>query len=117
MPEVSYRRRYQRDGASAARIEEVAREVLAELADPDSEASRTAERAGLDRATLVDGRVEVTEGEQGAEPILTTIIIGIAISAGSKIAETFWKEVIWPRIRRRLGADALGAPTAPAAQE
>lgn len=114
MPEVSFRQRYQRDGASAARIEEVAREVLAELTDPDSEASRAAGRAGLDPAVLADGRVKVTEGEQGAEPILTTIVVAIVISAGSKIAESLWTDVIWPRIRRRLGADALGPPTAPA---
>ena len=32
--------------------------------------------------------VEVREGRQGAEPILTTILVGIAVKAGSTVAET-----------------------------
>ena len=32
-----------------------------------------------------------------------------AWGAGSKVAESLWKDVLWPRIRRRLGVRALGA--------
>lgn len=113
MSALTSRQRFQRGEATAAELEDVARDVLAELTEPDSEASRVARDAGLDPADLVAARVEVTEGEQGAEPFLTTIIIGIAVSAGSKVAETLWTEVVWPRIRRRLGARALGDPEAP----
>jgi hypothetical protein len=108
MSSVALRWRFDRGEASAAEIDEVAREVLAELRDPASEASAAAIAAGLDRASLHDARSEVTEGEQGAEPILTTIVVGIVVSAGSKVAETLWKDVVWPRVRRRLGARALG---------
>ncbi|MGI9000688.1 MAG: hypothetical protein ACR2GH_03385 [Pseudonocardia sp.] len=117
MTALTTRQRYQRGQATAAQIEGVAREILAELADPDSEASRAASHAGLDPGALTDAHAEVVEGEQGAEPILTTIIVGIAVQAGATVAATLWKEVIWPRIRRRLGADALGAPVAPAKEQ
>jgi hypothetical protein len=113
MSAVALRRRFARGEATAAEIEDVAREVLGELRDPDSEASGAARAAGLDPHALTDARPEVTEGEQGVEPVLTTIIVGITISAGSKVAETLWKDVVWPRVRRRLGVHALGAEKDP----
>jgi hypothetical protein len=58
----------------------------------------------------------VVEGEQGAEPILTSIIVGIVSAAGARAAESLWVDVLWPRIRRKLGADALG-PAAPPPEE
>ena len=104
--------RFERGDATATEIQEVAREVLTELREPGSEASAAAGTAGLDPADVADARAEVTDGEHGAEPILTTIIVGIAVSAGSKVAESLWKDVLWLRIRRRLGARALGAEKA-----
>jgi hypothetical protein len=105
-------RRFERGDATATEIEDVARVVLVELREPGSEASAAARMAGLDPAALADARTEVTDGEHGAEPILTTIVVGIAVSAGSKMAESLWTDVLWPRIRRRLGARALGAEKA-----
>lgn len=110
MSAITTTKRFVRGSAPASRIEDVAREVLAELGDPASEASSAAQRAGLAQADLADARVEVTEAEHGADPFLTPIVIGIAVAAGSTVAETLWKDVLWPRIRRRLGADAIGEP-------
>jgi hypothetical protein len=102
--------RYQRGDASAEQLQEVVDEIVRQLAAPDSEAAQAAHAAGL--GDLTELRAEISEGAQGVEPILTTIIVGIAVSAGSKVAETLWADVIWPRLRRRLGARALGARTA-----
>lgn len=110
MSDTEYRQRFQRDAASAAQIQRFAREVLAELDAPDSEAARAAAAARLDPADLAGAEIQVVEGEQGLEPVLTTILVSLVVSAGSMIAETLWKDVIWPRVRRRLGADALGPP-------
>jgi hypothetical protein len=104
--------RYQRGDASAAQLQEVVDEVLQQLAESDSEVAHAARAAGLGPAELSGVRAEIREGEQGAEPVLTTIIVGIAVAAGSRVAETLWDQVIWPRLRRRLGAKALGARTA-----
>ena len=105
--------RFERGDATATEIEDVACEVLAELREPGSQASAAARSACLDPASVADARAEVTDGEQGAEPILTTIVVGIGVSAGSKVAKSLWKDVLWPRIRRRLGVRALGAEKAP----
>lgn len=112
MTDVAYQQRFQRGAASADLIGGVVREVLAEVGVPGSEATRAADGAGLDPARLAGARVEITEGEQGAEPFLTTIVVSIAATAGSKVLESFWTDVIWPRVRRRLGADALGPKVA-----
>lgn len=113
MPALTIRQTFERGAAPASKMDAVAREVLAELGDPASEASSTAAAAGLDPAALADARVEITEAKQGLDPFFTPIIVAIAVSAGSKIAETLWTEVIWPRIRRRLGKDAMGDAIAP----
>ena len=108
MVDADYRLRFRRGAAGAEPIDGVVRDVLGELGVPGSEATRAADRAGLDPARLAGARVEVAEGEQGAEPVLTTIVVSIAATAGSKVLESFWNDVLWPRIRRRLGVDVLG---------
>jgi hypothetical protein len=100
--------RFERGDAGADEIQSSVNEILSQLADPTSEVSGAARAAGLDLAGLGDVAVEVREGRQGAEPILTTIVVGIAIKAGSTAAETVWRAVIWPRLRRRLGVRVLG---------
>jgi hypothetical protein len=109
---VTSEQRYQRGDASAAQLQEVVDEVLEQLAEPDGDVCNSVRAAGLEPAELSGVRAEVREGEQGAEPVLTTIVVGIVVAAGSKVAETLWNEVIWPRLRRRLGVKALGARTA-----
>jgi hypothetical protein len=51
--------------------------------------------------------IEVREGGQGFEPVLTSIIVGITVNAGTKAVEAFWTKVLWPRLRRRLGPRAI----------
>jgi hypothetical protein len=103
--------RFARGDATAHELQSVVDEVLAQLTDPSSEAARAARRAGAEPAELSAATVRVREGEHGAEPLLTTILVGIAVSAGSRVVETFWTDVIWPQVRRRLGVAALGKRT------
>ena len=105
MTDVAYQQRFQRGAASADLIGGVVREVLAEVGVPSSEATWAADGAGLDPTRLAGARVEITEGEQGAEPLLTTIVVSIAATAGSKVLESFCTHVIWPE------SDAGWAPT------
>jgi hypothetical protein len=100
--------RFARGDAGADEIQASVDEIVAHLADPDSEESGAARAAGIEPADLGEVTVDVREGRQGAEPILTAILIGVAVKAGSTVAETLWREVIWPRLRRRLGARVLG---------
>jgi hypothetical protein len=99
---------FARGDQGAEQLQAVIDEVLAELGDPSSEAADAARAADLNPDDVSGAAVEVREGGQGAEPLLTTIVVGIAIHAGSKIAESLWLEVLWPRLRRRLGTRAVG---------
>jgi hypothetical protein len=105
---------FRRGDTTAQELQQIVDEVLAELAEPDSEAARSARSAGVELGDLTGAQVLIREGEQGAEPILTTILVGIAISASSKVAESLWNDILWPRLRRRLGARALGDPVSDA---
>ncbi|MFN2494642.1 MAG: hypothetical protein ABR608_01865 [Pseudonocardiaceae bacterium] len=117
MTPVISEQRYQRGDASAEALQEVVDEVLEQLAEPDSEVARAARAAGLQPGELSGVSAEVREGAQGAEPVLTTIVVSIAVAAGSKVAGTLWDEIIWPRLRRRLGVKALGARSAAPEEE
>ena len=107
MTEETLQMEFRRGDASADELQQVVDEVLAELSAPDSEVGLAAQQAGLDADDLVGVEVNVREGQQGVEPVLTTILVGILVSAGSKVAESLWKDVIWPRIRKRLGWTAV----------
>lgn len=109
MNDVRYKMRYRRGDATADEIRAVADDLIRELADPTSEAGAEAMAAGIDPASVRGAvTVEVEETAQGAEPFLTAVLVGITVSAGSQIAESIWKDLLWPRIKRRLGAGALG---------
>ncbi|MET9311739.1 hypothetical protein ABZX12_07950 [Kribbella sp. NPDC003505] len=99
--------RFARGDAGADTIQAAVDDIVAELKDPSSEASTAVQQAGVDLQEITDLKVDVKEGAQGLEPFVTPILIGITVSVGSKIAETLWKEVIWPRLRRRLGVNVL----------
>src|SRR5436309_1867458 len=99
--------RYRRGDASADEIAAVVAEILACADDAGGTLAAEASAAGIDPDALAGASVEVREGAQGLEPALTTIIVGITTQTTSAIAESLWTEVIWPRLRRRLGSRAL----------
>ncbi|HET8657960.1 MAG TPA: hypothetical protein VFM55_03070 [Micromonosporaceae bacterium] len=100
--------RFARGDATADEIQSVVDDLLAYLREPSSDQTRAARRTGAEPAALAGATVWVREGEQGAEPLLTTILVGIAVSASSRVIESFWADVFWPYLRRRLGSASLG---------
>jgi hypothetical protein len=98
---------YQRGDASAGEISAVVREILSDREHATSDLAKRAADAGIDPALLAGVSVEVSEDGQGLEPILTSIVIGLTVRAAEAIAENIWTKVIWPLVRRRLGATAL----------
>jgi hypothetical protein len=100
--------RFGRGDAGADEIQASVDEILAQLADPGSEVAEAARAAGIEPGDLGEVTVDVREDRQGAEPLLTAILVGIAVKAGSTAVESLWRVVIWPRLRRRLGAGVLG---------
>jgi hypothetical protein len=106
--------RYQRGDAGAEEIQAVVDETLSALCDPGS---GEAETAGVDREVLTGATIEVREGAHGADPILTPILVGISIGATTKVAGTLWDDLIWPALRKRLGARVLGEKQAESPEE
>jgi hypothetical protein len=99
--------RFQRGNASAEEISAEVARILADSDNPDSELAESARAVGLEAADLSAMTIEVREGGQGFEPILTSIIVGITVNAGTKAIEAFWTKVLWPLLRRRLGPRAI----------
>ena len=97
-----------RGTSPASEIEAVANAVLAELTDPGSRASTAVARVGLDPAALAEVRVSTSESEQGADPWLTTIVVWFLGMVTDRVAEALWNVVLLPRIKSKLGADAVG---------
>jgi hypothetical protein len=91
-----------------APIDEIQEELDAiskELRDPNSDAARRAAELGVDPSQLpsFEAKVETKQGFAGAD-----ILIQIGIAIAKDVAEKLWTDVIWPRIRKRIGPDGLG---------
>lgn len=65
-------------------------------------------------ASLSDGnnvleRITVEEEGSGIDPLTAGFLVGIVGNVASHYLIRAWEEEIWPRLRDRLGDDALGA--------
>jgi hypothetical protein len=94
-----------RGQADAKKLQQVVDKVLAELGDDSSDTAKAARKAGLEPGDLAG--ITVREGAQGADPLLTPIIVMYVGNVTVHIANTFWDEVLWPRIRKRWGGLAV----------
>ena len=99
--------RYRRGDASADEIAAVVAEILTGSGEPAGTLAAEARAVGIDPEVLAGASVEVREGAQGVEPVLTSIVVGITVRTTSTLAEALWTKVIWPRLRRRLGTRAI----------
>jgi hypothetical protein len=100
--------RFRRGQVGAGELQSAVDEILAELRDPESEAAAAATTAGLDAEELAATQVTVREEGQGIDPITTAILVGVATNLASQAATQLWGDVIWPLLKRRLGAQAVG---------
>jgi hypothetical protein len=92
--------------AEAEDLEAEITSVLLDLADPNSEATGLARAAGLNPDDLAGAEARVTKEAKGFGPVV--ILVAIAVPVASHIINQFWDDVIWPRIKGTLGADAIG---------
>ncbi len=91
---------------SAEDVESCVSSILMELANPQSESSAMAAAAGLSPAELAGAQARATQNAKGFGPVLIIITISTAVAA--HIVEQFWDDVVWPRLKAKLGADSLG---------
>jgi hypothetical protein len=98
--------RFMGGSAEAEDLQAEVASVLHDLADPNSEVSGLARAAGLNPEDVADAEVTVTKEAKGFGPVV--ILVAIAVPVAAHIVNQFWDDVIWPRIKGALGADAVG---------
>jgi hypothetical protein len=108
MSDQSIELRFTRGSVDAATLESFLAEVLAEFGEHDSHDADWASEHGIDAQAVAESNARVREEAHGLEPISTTVLVTIGTGLGLKILESLWDDVLWPRLRRKFGADALG---------
>jgi predicted TIM-barrel fold metal-dependent hydrolase len=88
-------------------------ETIADLRDPTDVIARRARELGLDPAQISNAGVQIEEDRQGADPIFTMIVVTLGVNVAAHVLTTIWDDLLWPRIKRRLGANAVGGSVDP----
>lgn len=97
-----------RGQASPDEIQAVVDEVLAECREGKTEANSHAEAARISPNELRRATVTVSEDRHGADPTVVAIIVAVTGGLAKDAVLRLWDNVVWPRLRRRLGGQALG---------
>jgi hypothetical protein len=103
--------RFERGQSKPKDIESVAHRVQAELGDENSETYKQALAAGLtteDIQALKTAEVSVQEEKAGVVFVLVPILVAVGGGVATHIANKFWDDLVWPRIKKDLGGIALG---------
>jgi hypothetical protein len=93
----------------AGEPEEIEAEIMSifrDLTDPTSEVAESASAAELELPEMRGAQAKVTKEAKGFGPVV--ILIAISVPAATHIVNQLWDDVIWPRIKKKLGADTLG---------
>ena len=81
--------------------------AVRELDSTAFDGDATTEPASSDAADN-DLAISVEESGQGLEPVSATILITIAAKLTEHALSKLWDDILWPRLRRRFGANAVG---------
>ena len=98
---------YWAGGASIEELQEEISRILAELGDPDSELSRVASERGIASHEFAGSQGIVDQEGKGFGDVVVAIVI-LAPSINHAV-RNIWDDLIWPSLRSRLGADAVGS--------
>jgi hypothetical protein len=93
----------------AATIDDLQAEIssaLRELGDPDSDLSRSASDLGITSDEFTRAEASVNQEGKGFGDVL--IVVAIFAPAVNHALRSVWDDLIWPRVKSRLGADAIG---------
>ena len=103
MSEQSVLLRFGRGQAATDVLQAVVDEALTELAD-----DAQARAVGVSPVDLAGVTSSVAEDRHGADPTVAAIVVAVAGGLTKDAALRLWDNVLWPRIKRRLGAKAVG---------
>src|SRR4051812_38922435 len=95
--------RFRRGEAGRNEVQTALGEIVAELC---SSGDVPTDEAGVDAAELDE--LVVHEEGQGVDPVTATILIGGGTKLTLHVLEKLWDDVLWPRLKKRLGGQAVG---------
>ncbi len=98
--------RYQPGAASLDDLQTEISSALEDLRDPDSDLARDASGLGFSSNEFAGAEGSIDQEGKGFGDVI--IFITIFAPAANHVIKNVWDEVIWPRIKSRLGADAVG---------
>jgi hypothetical protein len=80
--------------------------ALGELADPTCGLAERASVLGFSSAEFIGARADVSEDSKGFGEVV--LLITIVAPAATHALNKVWDDLIWPRLKSRLGGDAVG---------
>jgi hypothetical protein len=96
-----------RSGAASVRdLQAEVSSALAELADPDSGLAQAAAGLGMAPHEFAGASGSVEQEGKGFGDVI--MIVAILAPAANHALRNVWDDLVWPKIKSRLGADALG---------
>lgn len=99
--------RYEPGASSVSDLDAEISSALEELADPDSDLAQVASRIGVEAREFAGARGSADQEGKGFGDVV--VLIAIFAPAANHALRNVWDEVIWPRVKSRLGADAIGS--------
>lgn len=109
MPKTDQIRLNLRYQPGAVNIDDLQAEIssaLEELADPGSDLAQVASGLGIASSEFAGAEGSVDQEGKGFGDVI--VLIAIFAPAANHALRNVWDEVLWPRIKSRLGADAIG---------
>jgi hypothetical protein len=97
---------YQSGRASIDDLQTELSEALTELATPGSELAVAAVALGAVPQDLTEAQGTISQQGKGFGAVI--VLFTILAPVENHILRNIWDDLIWPRIKARLGADALG---------
>jgi hypothetical protein len=76
------------------------------LRDPDTEIARAAARIGMTPEEFAEAEGSVDQEGKGFGDVI--VIVALFAPALNHSLRNVWDDLLWPRVKRVLGADALG---------
>ena len=109
MPKMDETRLNIRYKAGESGVDELQAEItsaLEELADPNSDLARGTSGTGFTVNEFSGAKCFVEQEGKGFGDVI--VVIAIFAPAANHALRNVWDEAIWPRLKSRLGADAVG---------
>jgi hypothetical protein len=107
-PPVVVGLRFKSGQVPVAKVESELSRIVQELGDPASEIAQAARTESFSESDLVGVHVSVTAENDKKGFGFIPILIEIGIDLAKDAVEKLWEKVIWPKLKDRLGGDALG---------